>query len=206
MTYNAERKTFAALRENCSETAKVEYVHAIGIVLNQYNTSIYENRFVAGGAVEVFTYALMRSAGLACSMYADQERGGDIMLPHHKHLSVKGSFTGGTANIKLLNQLGSGDRPWKVATLFVLSEIGIVYGDPDLVSREHVRQVSDGVELKKAGLEDLMKNPKNVIDMEIPKKPSREMAGKSLKASESIAWKILNDENLTHLLNPTRAG
>ena len=205
MTFNAERKAFAFLRENCSDAAKAEYVRAVGLVIERYNTSIYENRFVAGCVIEVFTYALMRSAGLSCNLYADQEKGGDIMLPNHKHLSVKGSFTGGVADVKLLNQMGDGDRPWEVATLFVVSEIGIVYGDPDLVDPGWVKQVGDGVKLDKAALKHLMKDPKNVIELEIPKKPSKEMAGKSLKASESIALKILNDENLTHLLDATRA-
>ncbi len=55
------------------------------------NTAIYENRFIAGGAVEVFAFALLRTVGIECTLYGDQAMVGDILLPNDRKLSVKSS-------------------------------------------------------------------------------------------------------------------
>ena len=69
MSYNSERRAFAHLKDNCPQAVSDEYVQAIKTVLERYNTTIYENRFVTGGAVEIFTCALLRSVGLDCTLY-----------------------------------------------------------------------------------------------------------------------------------------
>ena len=37
-------------------------------------------------------------------------KSGDILLPNDKKLSVKGAFTGGAAQIRLVNKQGGGER------------------------------------------------------------------------------------------------
>ena len=61
-TYHYERKVFDILKERTSGQVRQEYETAIAMLLERYNTTIHENRFVAGGAVEVFTYALLNQS------------------------------------------------------------------------------------------------------------------------------------------------
>ena len=201
MSYTTERKAFAHLKNNCLPEVADEYVQAFKTVLERYNTTIHENRFVTGGTVEIFTCALLRSVGLDCTLYSAQERSGDLLLPGGRRLSVKGSFTGGPSNIKLINQLGSGERLWETATLFVVSEVGIVYGDPDMVKGEDIKQVADGVLLKKRALVEITKKPANVFRLDLPRKPPPEMTGFSHKASAAVAKQVLFEMGLKRLLS-----
>lgn len=197
-SYAQERRVFDRLRSDCSDEAKDEYEKAIAKLLSTYNTTIHENRFIAGGAVEVFTYALLRSVGIDCH-YGAQGRSGGILLPNDRKLSIKGTFTGGPSNVKLMNKLGGGHREWATATLFVVSGVGLVYGSPDTVAREYVKDVGDGTELRKAGLQELIDNPDNLFEAEIAQKPPTEMADFSKKASTAVARQILSDISAEHL-------
>ena len=192
--YTAERRAFGRLKSDCSRTARKEYQLAVKTLIELYNTTIYENRFIVGGAVEVFTYALLRSVGIGCTLYGDQAQGGDILLPNNRTLSVKSSFRG-IADIRLLNQMGTGERMWSTATLFVISGIGIVFGAPDMVAPEHLKAMGDAKILKKAGLQALIGNEAqdNVFRMEVAKKPPAEKTGFSLKASTAVAEKVLSE-------------
>lgn len=203
MPYRVERESFKHLKQNVDGATLDEYAVAIKTVLERYNTTIYENRFVAGGAVEVFTCALLRSVGLDCKMYADQETAGDLLLPGGRKISVKGLFVGGPANVKLINQLGGRgrDREWETATLFIVSEVGIVYGDPDMINKEvHVKQVSDGLQLNKSAIEFLASKDRNLISLEIARKPSTRETGFSQKASTAVAQQVMADMELGHLM------
>ena len=131
--YTAERRVFDRLKSDCSRTVRKDYQIAVKTLVERYNTTIYENRFVAGGAVEVFTCALLRSVGIDCTLCGDQAQGGDILLPNNRMISLKSSFRG-IADIRLLNQMGTGERRWDTATLFVISGVGIVFGAPDMVA------------------------------------------------------------------------
>ena len=197
-----ERKVFDFLKNNCPEDAKRQYEIAVNALLRDYNTTLYENRFVVGGAVEVFTCAILKATGISCALYSDQSKSGDILLQNDRKLSIKGTFTGGPANVKLMNKLGAGERPWDTATFFIISQVGIVYGSPDMVRDEHIADVSDGVELKKAALVELMKDGSNVFDLQINPKPSGLAAGHSRKASTAVAEQIMSDMNLTALSKP----
>lgn len=197
--YRQELRAFNRLRQDCSPVAKAEYEIAIKTLLERYNTTIYENRFLAGGAVEVFTYALLRSVGIDCTLYGSQAISGDILLPNDRRISVKGVFIGGPANVKLMNKQGGGQRKWQTATLFVVSEVGIVFGAPDMVE-QHVRDTSDGLELKKAGLEELIADPENSIQMDLARKPPTEMTGLSHRASTAAARQILYEVRAQSLL------
>lgn len=198
-SYAQERRVFDRLRSDCSDGAKSEYETAVARLLNRYNTTIYENRFIAGGAVEVFTYALLRSVGIDCTLYGAQSRSGDILLPNDRKLSIKGTFTGGPANVKLMNKLGGGYRTWDTATLFVVSDVGLVYGSPDMVAEEHIKDVRDGTELTKAGLQSLIGMPDNLFKVKVAKKPPTETTGFSEKASTTVARQILSEISAKYL-------
>lgn len=171
---------------------------SVRTLVERYNTTIYENRFIVGGAVEIFAYALLRSVGIACTLYADQSRGGDILLPNQKQLSVKSSFTG-MSNVKLINQMGPGTRNWDTAALFVISGVGIVYGDPDTVGQDAIKSTGDGLELRKAAIVSLAADSTNVFEMSIASKPPTEQTGFSLKASTAVAMRILEETRSSSL-------
>lgn len=197
--YRQERRVFERLKADCPRAGREEYELAIRTLLERYNTTIYENRFVVGGAVEVFTFALLRIVGIDCTLYGDQAQAGDILLPNDRKLSVKGCFRG-VSDIRLLNQMGEGDRDWGTATLFVVSGIGIVFGAPDMVAAEHLKSTGDAKVLKKAGLQTLISDPSNLIEMKIAQKPPTEMTGFSHKASTAVARQILFETSSKKLL------
>jgi hypothetical protein len=198
--YMAERRVWNTLRESISHEAQQEYELAASTLIERYNTTLFENRFIAGGGVEMLTYALLRSVGIGCHAYSDQATGGDLMLPTGQKISIKGSFKGGPQSIKLMNKMGSGKREWETATLFVVSGVGIVYGDPDMVDDAHIKDVSDGLQLHRRGLVALISDPVNLIRMDISCKPGSELTGASLKASNSITVGILQEMQSTVLL------
>ena len=200
MRFNSERRVFNRLQQDCSDEAKQEYEEVLRILVERYNTTVYENRFVVGGAVEVFTCALLRSVGIDCTLYSDTSKSGDILLPNDKKLSLKATFKGGLTSIRLLNKMGEGERIWDTATLFVVAEIGVIYGTPDMVLPEHIKDVTDAVELKRAGLKQLTENEANIFDVHIPRKPSTEMTGFSHKASTAVAKQLLFETKSTKLL------
>ena len=197
--FKQEQRVFDRLKSDCSPRAKQEYELAIRTLLERYNTTIYENRFVVGGAVEVFTCTLLRSVGIDCTLYGSQATAGDLLLPNDKKLSVKASFRGVQA-IKLLNQMGEGDRPWTTATLFVISGVGIVFGAPDMVDPEHVKSTGDGKSLTAKGIKSLIEESANVFPMAIAKKPPTEVAGSSRRASTPLARQILSEVDADTLL------
>lgn len=198
-TYNAERRVFDRLRSDCTPEARAEYEQVVATLVERYNTTIYENRFTVGGAVEVFTYALLRSVGIDCTLYGSQSKDGDILLPNDRKLSVKGQFTG-SGNVRLMNKQGSGEREWATATLFILSDIGIVFGAPDMVDDEHIRDTSDALEITRRGLRALTEDVDNVFDIAIARKPPTEMTGFSFKASTAVARQILFETKAANLM------
>lgn len=199
-SYAIERRVFERLKSDCSDRAKREYELAFNTLMERYNSTIYENRFITGGAVEVFTCALLRSVGIDCTLYADQSKSGDILLPNDKKLSLKGTFTGGASDVKLMNKLGEGNRSWTTATLFIISEVGIVYGDPNMIDDEHLKPTQDGLSLKRRAVVDLIEDPKNVFPLNLSRKNPTEMTGFSHKASTTIAKQIMFEMGTAQLL------
>lgn len=197
--YAVEQRVFARLCADCSPAAKAEYEHALAILVQRYNTTIYENRFVVGGAVEVFTCALLKSVGIDCTLYGDQAAGGDILLPGDRKLSVKSRFTL-RGHVTLLNKRGQGIRTWQTATLFVLSGVGIVFGAPDMVDHAHLTDTGDAQNISQKGLAALMADTANVLPMEIAQKQPTEMTGFSDKASTALARQILSENEAQTLL------
>jgi len=143
MAYAEERQAFAQFK-NAIETKallKEQYETAIASVVLEYNTSIYENRFVAGGAVEMFTMWAMRSAGIDVAQVGAQLRGGDLQLPRGGRISVKGVFAvapkvgrAESRTTNLINVQGSvANAVWTEATFFLLAGRGLYYVDPELL-------------------------------------------------------------------------
>ncbi len=44
--FNQEKRVFDRLKSDCSEDAKYEYEYVLSILIERYNTTIYENRLV----------------------------------------------------------------------------------------------------------------------------------------------------------------
>ncbi|MBC6436805.1 MAG: hypothetical protein GDA52_01410 [Rhodobacteraceae bacterium] len=197
--FEQERRAFDRLRLDCAQSAQQEYELAIQTLLEGYNTTIHENRFIAGGAVKVFTYALLRSVGIECTLYGDQAKAGDLLLPNGGKLSVKGSFVG-VKDVRLLNQMGTGERKWDTATLLVVAGVGIVFGAPDMVGPSHLKTTGDALVLRSQGLQGLIDNPANLIEMDIAHKPPTEMIGFNHKASTAVARQILFEMHASALL------
>ena len=121
-----------SFKDNLSNKTRQEYEIGIRTLIERYNTTIRENRFVVGGVVEIFTMALLRSTGIEVSAYGAESVAGDLILPDLKMFSVKSSFTS-SGSIRLVNTMGDSATNWTTATLFVLANVGIVYGDPLMV-------------------------------------------------------------------------
>ena len=174
-------------------------------MLERYNTTIYENRFIVGGVVEVFTLALLRSGGVPANGYGDETARGDLILPNNKRLSVKGRFTKGKSSIRLINTMGDSIPDWTTPTLFVLSNIGIVYGDPDMVDSKYLKKTKDALTLHDEALVKIRENANNVIQVNIPYKPPKEMTRFSHKASMPVARTIMFEQKLKTLLAQMRS-
>jgi hypothetical protein len=200
-TFRAERRAFDRLRADCSNEAKGQFEEAVRVLLERYNTTIFENRFVVGGAVEVFICAILRSVGIDCTLYASQATKGDILLPEGPRLSVKGSFTGKRSGVILMNKRGQGERQWNTATLFVVSNVGIVYGTPAMLATDDIKDAGDSLVLLYRGLRTLIENPANVFPMDIAMKQPTEMTGFSHKASAAVARQVLFETQATALLS-----
>lgn len=197
-THEEARKAFDRLKSNSPVRAQREYEIAIAKLLKDYNTTNYENRFLVGGAVEIFTCALLRSAGIKCVPVGAKAKRGDLRLPSGTILSVKGSFAG-RGEITLINKKGSGERKWETPTLFVIAGTGIVFGSRDMVEANHINSKDDSIDLTADGLRHLIKDEENVFCLEIAQKPGKEKAQDSYIASHSVARGIL-DGIKTHVL------
>ncbi|MGC6484699.1 MAG: hypothetical protein ACON4P_03420 [Candidatus Puniceispirillales bacterium] len=199
-SFYTEQQCFAALKQNTKQLAVEEYVTALDILLRRYNTTIYENRFVVGGALELFTLFLLQNAGIAAQAYGDETAEGDLILPRNKMLSIKGVFTSGRHTARLINTMGDAEPEWKTATLFVLADVGIVYGDPSMIDpAKHLTKTRDALVLNASGLETIMSREKNIFSMPIPRKPDTRMTRQSLKASEAVARQIIIEARLKTL-------
>ena len=176
--------------------AKDEYEQAYNSVINEYNTAIYENRFIVGGAIEIFTYALLRHVGINCELIGEQATRGDIrLLPSEKLISLKSSTqvskSGKPSNIILINTLSKNPQQWKVSTFFIISTIGIVFGTPTMIDENDLKYNKDNISIKGVGLEKLKNNSDNVISLNLKRKEKLN-SDFHKTASSSVAKDILN--------------
>ncbi len=193
--FNIERNCFKHLKENLSSKAKTEYETGVKHLVERYNTAIYENRFTVGGVVEVFTLALMRSTGIEIEGCGSEAQGGDLILPNGRMFSLKSSFTRG-GSVILVNTRGDSGTDWETATLFVLSNVGIVYGDPAMAQADDLHRAADNLQIKRTALNRFAQDASNLISMEIPLKPPTEMADSSMKASDAVARQLMSELNM----------
>ena len=198
--FHIERNCFKHLKENLSNKTKSEYETGVKHLVERYNTAIYENRFTVGGVIEVFTLALMRSTGIEIEGCGSEAQGGDLILPNGRMFSLKSSFTRG-GSVILVNTRGDSGTDWKTATLFVLSNVGIVYGDPAMSEEDDLNRAADNLQIKRTALNRFAQDPLNLIPMEIPLKPPKEMADSSMKASDAVARQLMNELNMHTLRN-----
>lgn len=196
--FEIERNCFKHLLENLSDAAKAEYEMGIKHLVERYNTAIYENRFTVGGVIEVFTLALMRSTGIEIEGCGSEAQGGDLILPSGRMFSLKSSFTRG-GSVILVNTRGDSGTDWETATLFVLSNVGIVYGDPAMAEEDDLNRLADNLQIKRTALNRFAQDPSKLIAMNIPFKPPTEMADSSMKASDAVARQLMNELNM-HML------
>lgn len=190
--YQAERDAFRTLKGflNDSPSSRREVEVAFARLLGDYATSIRENRFVVGGAAEVIVCAAMRAAGVHASDATLTSTGGDISLPGDVQLSVKGRFSDKASSLRILNVLGASTAAaWQHGTLFMLSGVGIVYADPDLLPHRASR-TSDAVTLSYRHLRAFLEaNEEWVIRLDIPFALTD--ASRSRLTSRTVAFEIL---------------
>lgn len=204
MPFDAQRKAFDTLRERASQEACDEYVEALKELIHRYNTTVRENRFIVGGAVEVFTCSFLRSVGVTCTPCGDKSVGGDLRIEERDAgqedllISLKSSFVGGPVGIGIVNKQGSGYRPWTVPTFFVLAGVGIVYGDPSMVKQSELNDKPDQLALPKPILERFIEDPNNVFRLPIVRKP-KISSSDALLTSEAVAYGIIREFSLNAL-------
>ena len=195
MNFEREKNSFYHLKNHVSDEVKTEYERGVGDLIQIYNTTIYENRFLVGGVVEVFTLALMRSTGIEIEPCGDTGEGGDLILSTGEMFSVKSCFTE-RRNVILINTRDASNTPWTTATLFVLSGIGIIYGDPSVEVEGDLKRTRDGLQIKHAAVNRIASDPANHIPMHIPFKPPTEEAIYSKKMSDAVALQLMNELEL----------
>ncbi len=194
--FEYERGVFSRLKAGF--TAYEEDLRkGLRILIENYNTTIYENRFVVGGAVEYFIGILLNHLKIPAEIIGDESVSSDIRLANGKGISVKSSFTKKTNEIRLINTMGeSEDAKWATPTIFVIANQGIGYADHDLIDKEYLERQKDCLTLKTKGLYDFWNdNEKFFIKTEIPEKPTKP-ATKSKKASEEVAKNIIKENGL----------
>jgi hypothetical protein len=134
--FRAERAAFARLKAKFdSDPALREALErSLVALIQRYDTRIYENRFVVGGAIEVFLKAALSATGVSSELVGELNPRIDLGLGRGQNgLSVKASLTR-SDTIRLINVLGSSSASqWSEGTVFVLAEIGLVYADPGLL-------------------------------------------------------------------------
>ena len=187
------------MRDNLSNEAKTEYERGVSNLVQRYNTAIYENRFLAGGVVEIFTLALMRSTGIEIEDYGARGVGGDLKLDSGEIISVKSCFTK-RRDVILVNTRDDSYTPWTTPTLFILSNIGIVYGDPAMVDAEDdLKRSNDNLSIRHMAVNRLAENALHHIPMRIPFKPPASEAANSQKASDAVAIQLMNELEMNTL-------
>lgn len=110
---------------------------------------------------------------------------------------VKAMPIGNTDQMTLLNKVGESIEFG--ATLYADDYKG--YNSLGGLLYKHIVDVSDGTEIKKSGLKALAENSKNVLEMDIARKPPTEMTGFASRASVAVAKQILFEMESKELLS-----
>lgn len=202
MAFPEERWAFKAFADGLKADERLlsDYEEAISSVVTEYNTSIFENRFIAGGAVELFTIWAMRSIGIDATKVGAQLRGADIQLPKGGRLSIKSSFTSPPGAIRLINVQGSTARAvWADPTIFLLAGVGLGYADPTILPNA-TKKTGDAIQITWPTLRKHFENhPELLVKIHVETKSK--LTAQSKVASENIARDIVQSRNLQKLIS-----
>ena len=189
--YTQHRDIFQRLREGLNDNPEVldELLRALGLLISEYDTSIRENRFIAGGATERILATTMRCVGISSARARGLGLNEEDIIVDGCQLSVKAQFSGRGA-IRLINTLGSAEgRLWLTPTIFVLADRGIGYADPDLLP-DVAHSSGDAVVLPRRPLDDLHDaQPQWLLRCAVPAKAQD--VSQRRAASEAVATEIL---------------
>jgi len=182
-------KEFKAYIDQSSDL-KSEVELAFEMLLGEYDTAVYENRFVVGGVCEYIIGAAFRAAGIDALNTGALNTRIDIQLPDCEGYSVKGSFTHGYGDIRLINSLGSADDlEWIEATIFIFSGLRLGYCDPELLPVA-TRSTKDALVLSRRRLDEFLKQQHEyLIPLDIPYKSDNPSETKV--ASQAVAREIM---------------
>ena len=189
--YAPHRDVYRRLREGLKNNPEVldELLRALGLLISEYDTSIRENRFIAGGATERILATTMRCVGIANVRARGLDLSDEDIVVDGHQISVKASFTGGKQEIRLINTLGDSGAIWRTATIFVLANRGIGYADPDLLPGA-ARSKRDAVTLPRHPLDELHDTqPQWMLRCAVPAKAQD--VSQRRAASEAVATEIL---------------
>ena len=189
--YTAHRGIYRQLHDGLTNLPDVldELLRALGLLISEYDTSIRENRFIAGGATERILAATMRCVGISEARARGLDLDDEDIVVGDCQISVKASFTGGRQAIRLINTLGDSAATWRTATIFVLANRGIGYADPDLLP-DVARSSRDAVILPRPPLDALHDaQPEWMLRCDVPAKSQD--ASQRRAASEAVATEIL---------------
>lgn len=204
--YARHREIYRQLRDGLTSSPDVldELLRALGLLISEYDTSIRENRFIAGGATERILATTMRSVGIANARARGLDLSDEDIVVDGHQISVKASFTGGRQAIRLINTLGDSRAEWRTATIFVLANRGIGYADPDLLPGT-ARASRDAVILPRTPLDDLHDmQPEWLLRCAVPAKAQD--ASQRRAASEAVATEILQRTSAGRPMFPTLRG
>lgn len=184
------RTAFATLRNSLlsDDDLKDDVERAFDLLLSRYNTKIYENRFLVGGVAERIIAAAFIAIG-----HAAQKTGVTVTRTDLKvagsDLSVKGSFKPGSRDIRLINTMGNSSEPiWNEPTIFVFSNFGIGYADPEILP-DKTRRLKDALILKSRDIREFWEsNPEFLVPLKIPYSRT-DMEGSDV-ASRAVADEI----------------
>jgi hypothetical protein len=194
MPFTRERDAFRQVAGTFKARPAVEeaYLDAVADVVERYNTSIYENRFTVGGAVELITLLLMRECGISAQPAGQESRGIDVHLGGAAGLSIKSQFAPSPGAFNLVNTRGGSAARWEVGTLFIIANKGVGYADSELLPNA-TRIASDALVLDWSPLRDFWEqHPQYLYSADIPVKPATILSGQSLVASQAVALEVLN--------------
>ena len=196
-SYRQARETFLRFKAQLEIQSDVqeELLTAIGLVLDDYNTTYRENRFIVGGAVEEMVATAMRCVGLEDVRSVGVQNVGSDIFVGNQGFSLKTSFTGRNEAIGLINKQGDSSPQWVDPTIFVLAGTGIGYADPELLPNA-TRDGNDQVSLPREPLLAMFRdNPQWLLKCEVPIKPPTDEPPKSV-ASRTVALEILRRQDV----------
>lgn len=196
-SFQNARSIFARFRERMAADPdlRVELEGAIDMLRSSYNTAIRENRFIVGGAVEHLVVAVMNGGGFPAQHIGRGDTRIDVVVRDSEiavesGFSVKASFS--TLSARLINTLGESNPEWKDPTLFFISNVGMVYADPDLLPDATIR-AKDAVVLQGARLKAFISaHPEYVVPLRIERPKTGKIAS-SKTASEDVARSIVRN-------------